>query len=41
MVEEIDPADAFRHILERLEALERMVAEMRTRLDACSSSPRK
>jgi hypothetical protein len=41
VVEEMDPADAFRHILERMEALERMVAEMRTRLDACSSSPQK
>jgi len=41
VVEELDPAEAFRHILERLDTLERMVAEIRVRLQACSSSPQK
>ena len=41
VVEELDPAEAFRHILERLDVLERMVAEIRGRLQTCLSSPQK
>jgi hypothetical protein len=41
VVEELDPAEAFQHILERLDHLERMLAEIRQQLRECLPSLRK
>lgn len=41
MMDDFDPVEAFRHIRERLDLLEKMLAEIREQLRACLPSPRK
>jgi len=41
VVEDLDPSEAFRHIRERLDSLEKMLGEIREQIQACLPSPRK
>lgn len=41
VMEDLDPAEAFQHIRERLDLLEKMLTEIRVQLQTCLPSPRK
>jgi len=41
MVEELDPSEAFRHIRERLDVLEKLLTEIREQIQSCLPSPQK